>query len=282
MPMIELLWTTLSIAQAPALGVLIAIALWLCLPALGFLRQPNAWWAPVLASVVAGVGFTIGNLTASASEERPAPSTLLYAYEHGARSALWVTDPAADPVTDSVATAWAAAPGGAAFSERRDLTDFALPGEHPVADAPIFPAPPPEVLLLSDGALGIMRRFELGVRSRIGAELLAFQVDSAATTRVLAINGRVLQGADSLAWVEHWGVPDSLVTVEVVSRIGSPIGLHVVEHLLRPEEIVVADVFRRPPQLAPDVSAQSDRAVFRSSVETLLSALPANSDSVTP
>jgi hypothetical protein len=69
-------------------------------------------------------------------------------------------------------------------------------------------------------------------------------------------------------------VPDSLVALDVVTGALAPVGVHVVEHLFRPGEIVVADVFRRPPHLAPDVSAESDRAVFRSSVDALLAAAP--------
>jgi hypothetical protein len=273
-PVIELLWITLSFAQAPLLGALMAVSLGLCLPLLGFLRQPNAWWAPLSALVVAGAAFAIGNLDASPSDERPAPSTLLYAYEHGALSGLWVTDPGADPVSDSVAIAWASVPTGARFTQTRDLTDFALPGERPVADAPTFAAAPPTVVLLSDSIVGGARHRRLGVRSQIGAEMMAFQVDRRGGVRALAVNGRALAGSDSLLWVEHWGVPDSLVTLDVVTGALAPVGVHVVEHLFRPGEIVVADVFRRPPELAPDVAAESDRAVFRSSVDALLAAAP--------
>lgn len=284
-PVVELLWLTLSFAQAPWIAVLVALALTLCLPLLDFLRQPNAWWAPALALLVAGVAFAIGNLGASPSAERPAPSTLLYTLDHGEAAGLWVTDPASDPSLDSVAVAWAAAPTGGRFTETRDLTAFGLPGERPVAIAPMFAASPPEVLVLADSTVGGGRRLELGVRSRIGAEMLAFQVEPGGSTRVRSIGAHPLAGSDSLEWVEHWGIPDSLVTVEIVTAAFAPIGLHVVEHLLRPGEVVVADVFRRPPELAPDVSAQSDRAVFRSSVDRLVAAALARTvvvDSVAP
>ncbi|MGE0160902.1 MAG: M28 family peptidase [Gemmatimonadales bacterium] len=278
-PVTELLWITLTLVQASALALLMATALWLCVPMLGFLRQPNAWWSPVLALAVAGAAFAFANMTAGASAEHPAPSTLLYAYEHGDPSGLWVTAPTP---TDSADVTPAVAPGGAAFDETRVLAAFGLPGERSVADAPSFPAPLPEVVLLSDVTMGVARRVQIGVRSRIGAEMLALQVDPNTATRVLAINGRTLEGSDSLAWIEHWGVPDSLVTVDVLSRPGGTIGLHVVEHLLRPGEIVGPEVFRRPPERAPDVSTQSDRAVFRSSLGALLDTPPAAGDSVTP
>jgi hypothetical protein len=267
---------TLSLAQAPALGVLVALGLWLCLPAMTFLRQPNPWWLPVLALVVGASAFAVGNVNADPSADRPAPSTLLYVYEHGARSGLWVTDPDADPTIDSVAVAWASAPAGTSFSATRDLSDFGLPGERPVIDAPMFPAAPPEVRVLADTTDGTTRSLTVGLRSMIGAEVLSFRARGA--TRLVAIDGQALSSTDDIEWMEHWGVPDSLVTVGVTTRAGAPLSLDVVETLLRPEEVVVADVFRRPPQLAPDVNAGSDRALFRSSVEVLLSS--AASDSV--
>jgi hypothetical protein len=122
-----------------------------------------------------------------------------------------------------------------------------------------------------------MRHLTLGLRSAIGAEVVSFQITPLGGTRVVAVNGHALSSSVDMDWVEHWGVPDSLVTVDVTTRAGAPIGLHVVEQLLRPEEVVVADVFRRPPQLAPDVRAQSDRAVFRSSVESLLTSVEVDS-----
>ena len=47
---------------------------------------------------------------------------------------------------------------------------------------------------------------------------------------------------------------------------GSPIGVHVVEHLLRPDEIVGEGRFDRPGRLAPNVNWMSDRAMIRFSV----------------
>jgi hypothetical protein len=270
LPVIELLWVTLSIAQAPVLGVLMAMTLHLCLPALESLRHPNAWWAPVAGAVAAGALVALGTVTARPSAERPAPSTLVYAYQQGDSAGLWATDAGADPVLDSLALAWAAAPAGARLIESRDLSIFGLQGgEHLVADAPVYPATPPRVVVLRDTADLAARRLSLGVRSLIGAELLRFHLPEALDGRLLAINGREIEGADSLEWIEHWGVPDSLVVLDFLLPPDEPFGLHVVEHLLRPEELVGLDVYRRPPELAPDVSAASDRAVLRYDVGAL-------------
>jgi hypothetical protein len=277
-PVIELLWVTLSLAQAPLLGALMALALYLCLPALEFTRAPNAWWAPAAAVVVAAGALGLGTVAARPSADRPAPSTLIYAYEQGATSALWATREGADGTRDSTALAWAAAPVGAAYAATRDLAAFGVPnGEMLVAPAPVYEAAPPEVVLLRDTADLSVHRIAVGVRSRVGAELLRFQMPDVPGVRLVAVNGHSLVTAEGLEWMEHWGEPDSLVVLDLAFPPEAPFALHVVEHLLRPAELVGPDAFRRPPGLAPDVSTGSDRAVLRYDVAALLAGAPAPS-----
>jgi hypothetical protein len=141
----------------------------------------------------------------------------------------------------------------------------------------------PFVALLADSTDGTTRRVAVGVRSTMGAELMRFQIDSLGGTRVTRVNGRALTGPGGLAWVEHWGQPDSLIMLDLALPADEPLDLHIVEHLLRPQEIRGLDrVFRRPPELAPDVSAGSDRAIFRSSLSALLEALPDSLPAPTP
>ncbi|MEQ1855041.1 MAG: M20/M25/M40 family metallo-hydrolase [Longimicrobiales bacterium] len=269
-PVLELLWATLSLGQAPILAVLAAAVLYLCTPALEFVRQPNAWWAPLTGLAVAGGAFGVGTLTARPTADRPAPSTLVYAYQQGDTAAFWATDRAADPSVDSAALAWAAAPAGASYSATRDLADFGIPGEMLVATAPVYEATPPIVVVLRDTADLSVRRLSLGVRSALGAELLRFQMPDLPGARLLAVNGRALANPDGLEWVEHWGEPDSLVVLDLALPPDAPFSMHVVEHLLRPEELVGPDVFRRPAELAPDVSTGSDRAVLRYDLAQLI------------
>jgi len=278
-PVTELLWTTLSLAQAPVLAVLIAIGLQLCLPALEFTRQPNGWWAPAAGVVAAAVALGLGTLAARPSADRPSPSTLIYAYEQGDTAGAWATDASADPTGDSVAIAWAAAPAGAPYAASRDLTRFGLAnGEMRVADAPVYEAVPPTVLVLRDTADLSVRRLTLGVRSVLGAELLRFDMPEVAGARLLSINDKALPQPEGLEWVEHWGRPDSLVVLDFAYPPETPFELHVVEHLLRPTELIGPNVFQRPPGLAPDLSTGSDRAVLRYDVARLMAAPAAVTD----
>jgi len=267
-PLTELIWLAMSAQFIAPLAVLVALTLHLCLPALDWLRHPNSWWAPVTGLVVAASSFGMAVLSARPSAERPAPSTLVYAYEHGTGSALWATDPSADPVLDADAIEWAANRAGSAFSRERDMSDFGYPaGPAPVTDARLVAAPPPEVLVLSDSIDGSVRNVSLSVRSNLGAELLRFHIDPPGRTRLLSINGVAIEESELLQWAEHWGEPDSAgVVLELRMSATDPIGLYVVEHLLRPWELLGQAPFERPEDLAPDVNAMSDRAAFRYSV----------------
>jgi MFS family permease len=265
-PLIELSWVAMSFEAAGLLAALMATALYLCLPALDDLRDPNAWWAPLTGLVVGGVALAVGILSARPSDERPAPSTLAYAYEHGTGAAMWVTD-AALGTRDEDAHAWAVERAGSEFGGTRELSEFGyLAGEVPVTTAPVVSAAPPSVTVRSDAERGGTRRVTLAVRSEIGAEVLRFEPAEDGDTRLVSLNGRALAAPGTLEWADHWGVPDSAVMLELEMPASTPIDLFIVEHLLRPEELLGAGAFARPPDLAPDVTRLSDRAMFRFSV----------------
>lgn len=267
-PLTELVWLAMSAQLIAPLAVLMALTLHLTLPAIDSLRHPNSWWAPVTALAVAAASFGMAVLSARPSAERPAPSTLVYAYQHGTGSALWATDPAADPVLDAEAIEWAAERAGSSFSRTRDMSDFGYPaGPTPVTDARLVSAPPPEVLVLSDSIEGLVRNVVLSVRSNLGAELLRFHLEPPGQTRLRSINGVAIEEPASLEWAEHVGQPDSAgVVLELRMAATDPIGLYVIEHLMRPRELLGPAPFERPEDLAPDVNAMSDRAVFSYSV----------------
>ena len=266
LPVTELVWVALTFDLGAALTVLMAVTLYLCVPALEALRHPNSWWAPLTGVVVTSGAVGLGVLASRPSAERPSPTTLVYAYEHGTGAAVWATDPTADSL-DAKAIEWAVERAGGSFEGTRDLSGFAYPaGQMPTSSAPIVSAAPPEVILVRDSIDGATRHVTLHVRSQIGAEYMAFTYDGRGSTRLLTINGEALVAPDSLVWADHWGEPDGAVVLELEMPADEPIGLHIIEHLLRPEELLGSDAFRRPPDLAPDITRMSDRAMFRYSV----------------
>ena len=148
------------------------------------------------------------------------------------------------------------------------MSDFGYPaGPMPVTDARLVSAPPPQVTVLTDSIDGPVRRVALSVRSNLGAEWIRFRLDPPGRTRLLSINGMSVEEPNLLEWAEHIGQPDSAgIVLELRMAATDPIGLYIVEHLLRPSELLGPAPFERPDDLAPDVSTMSDRAVFSYSV----------------
>ena len=269
-PVIELAWLALTIDLALVLAALMAVTTQLCLPALASLRHPNDWWAPTVGFVVGAVALGMGLGSSSPSAERPAPSTLVYAYEHGTDSAVWATEPTRSPL-DAEALQWSVERAGGEFESRRDLSGFGyLRGTVPVTSAPVVSVPSPEVVIVSDSLAGLARRVRLRVRSRIGAEMMQFRYDGSGTTRLLSINGKGLAEPKELRWADHWGEPDGSVVLDLEVQLGAPIGLYIIEHMLRPAELLGDDTFARPTHLVPNVVWMSDRAMLRSSVARLV------------
>jgi len=262
---VELIWLALTFRLAGVIGVLIGVMLLLCLPALNGLRHPNRWWAPLTAAALAGASLGVGLLGARANADRPAPSTLVYAYEHGSGDAVWATSPGEE---DRPGLSWAASAAGVSFDETRDLSAFGLPAvEVPAAAAPIFDAQPPEAYVTADTVVNGARLVELRLRSRIGAEAMYLRMIDGVVLQ--SINGVPLAEPGTIRTAEHWGDPDGFAVLELRMPSDAPIGVHVVEHLLRADEIVGEGRFDRPGRLAANVNWMSDRAMFRFSVAEL-------------
>ena len=266
-PVTELLWIAMSFQFAGALAALMAVTAYLCLPAIDGLRHPNSWWAPVTSLFVGGAALGIGILTARATSERPSPSTLVYALDHGAREALWATSPLSDSA-NTAAREWAVARAGSEFGAVRDLSKFGYTrrgdtfGDVPVTDAELVDVPEPEIYSDYSEPVDGKRRALMSVRSRIGAEVLGFQSAEGSGTRLLSINGKAVPDPGSMRWAFHTGEPDPVVLLELEVPEDEMLELNIVEHTLRPQEILSTDVFERPEKLAPDITRMSDRAML--------------------
>lgn len=260
LPVVELLWLAMSLEVAGVLASLATLAVFLVLPLLHSLEAPNRWWAPTALAAGAAGFFGMGILNSGPTAERPAPSTLLYAYEHGAASGLWATAPQA--ATSGDAWAWAVERSNAEPESTESLEAFGLPAiEFATAPARALLAEPPSVRVMTDTVLGDARRVVVHLRSQIGAESIG--IDLSGDTRAVTINGQPVSNVEALRWIAHWGAPDTALVVELTTPPDGTLSFHVVEHLLRPEELLGRDAFRRPPHLAPNINRASDRAMFR-------------------
>ncbi len=285
-PFTEAVWLAMGMELAPVLAVLAGLAFVLVLPLLDALREPNGWWAPVAGSVMAGLFLAAGMSAAAPSADRPAPSTLVYLLDRETGSAWWGTHPARDDTHPGMA--WAVAVAGpfdaAAPESLAQFTTGRL--RYAVAAAEPLDLPPPAVEVVTDvsAASGNLR---VSVTSEIGAEMMLFRLRDAqpapgasrsagaagivraegAGLRLAGLNGKPLAAGDRPDRVVHWGAPEGGVLLDFEVRPGDGVlRFAVIEHHLRPGELVGRTVFARPPELAPNIRLLSDRAMIRTVV----------------
>lgn len=258
LPAAELLWLAASLGAAGAICAFAVAALLLVAPLLDALRAPNAWWLPAACVVTAAAAFGMGRLGAEVSSETPLPSTLLWVRDPEGVGTLWASTPDAPEAV----VAWREERGGGAFDRTVDLSGIGyLRGDAVVREAPTLALPAPELVVLADTTLGLVRRLTLGVRSRIGAEMIHFARPGRDGARIVHVGGVPLARPEELRWIEHWGEPDSLVAVGLEVPPGASLDLVIAEHHLRAPELLGPGTFARPPELVADALRASDRAI---------------------
>ncbi|MCY4574709.1 MAG: DUF1028 domain-containing protein, partial [Gemmatimonadetes bacterium] len=266
-PLTEALWLAMGLASTEALALLLGLGFLMLLPALDAVREPTGWWAPVAGLLAAGAFLAVGMSTATPSPERPAPSTLVYMLDHETNTAWWGTDRNRDASDPGVA--WAAAAAGPFAAPDTDPpAPFAQEGlRYTFSSADPADIPPPNVTVVEDENLpGDVLR--VSVTSAIGAERMSFTIPEDGP-RLAAVNGLLLPaGSESPARLMHWGAPpEGGLILDFIRPPGDPrLSLTVVEHHLRPGELVGPHYFTRPPELAPNIRTLSDRAIIRSQV----------------
>ena len=264
-PLTEGVWAAMGLELAVVLAALMGLAFAMLVPVLDAVREPNGWWAPLAAFLAAGAFLALGMSTATPSAERPAPSTLVYALDHETGSAYWGTDPSrgeSDP-----GTAWAAATVGpfGAVSAPDSLAGYTpRPRRYSVARAEPVALARPTVSVVSDPARADVIRLAVG--SSIGAEMMLFHFDEG-NLRPSVVNESAPPAGSELSQLEHWGTRAGGVLLDFnPGPTDDLLRFTVVEHHLRPGELVGADRFARPPELAPNIRTLSDRAMVRTRV----------------
>lgn len=276
-PLVETFWLSMGLGMAPWLGVLVVFATLFLIPALDSLGEPNGWWLPAVGVVVAGIAIVLGINRAEAGPSNPAPSTLIYTLDRGEAQAFWATQADQEGRLDKEAFDWAQDQTGTVFEVARSLDAFlSRPApDYVVSAADVLPVRAPVVALASDSVTEGGRMVDLAFRSAAGAEMFMVRFPGENPPELVAVNGHPLppvadagNGGDGDMTLEYWGTPDSVATLTMKVGAGSEVvTVDLVEHILRPSEVVGPDVFRRPASLAPDIRRLSDRVMVRTPVQ---------------
>jgi hypothetical protein len=283
-PVTELVWVAMGLSLAAPLGALIALTFLLLVPALEGLGEPNRWWAPLAALAFAGACLGVGILRAGTSPERPSPSTLVYAAEHGSGTALWASAPDAGQE-------WVSGRVGA-LDVTDSLPTFGLRGTWLTGAAPVLDTPAPTITLRADSVVYGQRRLTAELSLPLGAEAVTVGLAEGAAGSIVAVNGVPVPDArpagpsgPPVTSVQHWGRPDGALVLTIDLPPGAPRpALVVVEEHLRPAELLGQEPFARTPGLVPNASRRSDRALLRTRLESegWTPARPMRSDSGPP
>jgi hypothetical protein len=269
-PTVELVWQSFGFGAALIVGPLVALLVLSLLPLLDTFRYASGAAAGVAALLAAAALGAIGQLEARPSAERPAPSTLLWALDQDSARAIWATLP-------DGGEAWAANRTGAALTGERTLAPWMVGGErtYRTGPAPVVAVPPVQVQVTADSAADPSgrRRLTVALRSAVNASILAVRLP-AGDVRLDRVNGVALPVVDTanpqgerVREVVHWGRPEGALTLDLlVGGTETAPSIEVIEQSFRPELLVGAGWFARPPSLAPNVAGRSDRALIRATV----------------
>ena len=232
-------------AAAPALAVLLALALGLMLPSLFFILAEGRGLAPLLALGGAVLLMLVAHLTPLFDREDPRPDTLFFAVDQDAKKSYWVTtDPALDEWTGKRMAGAIRAP---------------LPALLPMAPSapllhrevvPWIDERAAEVTVVSDDRAAPSGALRLRVVPPPGAEFATVLVGAASRARGAVVQGKSVQPMPkgSLAF-EYTAPPSDGFELDLDAR--GAVSLRVVVQTRGVPELPSLALRPRPPELMP-------------------------------
>ena len=283
-PSLELVTSTLTFRGAPWIGAAVALGLLLILPVMEWLLKPKGWLFPSLA-VALGTGLVIAATPAvQGAQDHPEFTSLILLVDGELAGPVVSRDSlpsdSVPPEARRVAGRWLTIPGRGEewaqswVAEREtgptDPGDLLLPPQGGFVVAGTGPEthmPLPSLWVLEDTLTTDGRHLRVAIRSHLGAEMVGVNLvdPGAEITRVAGVGWGPDGGSEPVRSLTHWGRPqDSLLTVEIRTDPRSgPMELQILEHHLRPREVLGEDFFRRDESLIANGPAGSDRIVQR-------------------
>jgi hypothetical protein len=282
-PAVELLAAVWTFEAATLLGAVTGLAFLLLWPLMDRLLMPRAWWTPLAAVAVAGA-LVVPTLPAvRGADDHPVPTTLAYLADQpviAARAAVRGAGAVPQATrTRSMAGKWLTVPGPGEGWARSWVGDPAtgptdagvlLMGVDSLYEiagtAPVSELAPPRVTVIASRVVGARRGVELAVEPGLAGEMTGIHLPDGASGALTGVGSARWEGeASRVRSVMHWGTPSTpalLVSLDVEAS-ASEVTLVILEHHLRPREVLGSYFFQRADSLMANASLGSDRAIQR-------------------
>ena len=282
LPALELLAGTATFRVAPMLGGVFGAASLMVLPVLLRLSRPRAWWLPTTAVTTAVLLLTSTLPALQGARAHPTQTALSYlterstAIEPSGTSMAGLAPPSPGPsrtrghwlTVPGPGEAWARSWVGQAVSGPDDPGDALLEGGpwRIIGTGPDAEVQEP-LVTVSEGPWSLRARdIRVTIRSRLGGEMTGIRLPDGVEGEITSLTGTQWRPGDRpVRALMHWGRPeDDDLTVGIVlyPSTHEPV-LQVIEHHLRPKEILGDYFFQRADSIVPTPSVGSDRVIQR-------------------
>ncbi|HUF76420.1 MAG TPA: M28 family peptidase [Longimicrobiales bacterium] len=282
-PSVELLAAVWTFRSATWIGAVAGLGVLLLWPLMERLIMPRMWWTPLAGVGVAAslVGLTLPGLRDLS--EHPVPTTLVYLTDEPVLPSLAGTAAAASAPDSarvrSMAGKWLTVPGPGEVWARSWAGEAATGQTHPgvlligadtlfevIGTAPVSELAPPRVTVTSVTEDAGGRRVELAVRPGLSGEMTGIHIPEGAPASIVGVGDATWQtGNAPVRSLVHWGAPatpELHIGVELPAA-ASELTLVVLEHSLRPRQVIGSYFFQRADSLVANVATGSDRAIQR-------------------
>lgn len=270
--------SVLTLTAAPLLGAAFAAGMLLLLPAVEWLTQSRRWWAPLAGIGVAAGAFVVSSPMVLGEEDHPVPTSLILLADDTADISLGTETPAdADRPLRWLQGRWLTVPGVGEEWARSWVVGRAGSGTPP--GPLLLPAAAdwvvagtgaeiqlalPAIEVMSDRTGGGRRTLALRIRPGLDAEMVGLRIPDDGDASIVAVNGRSLHGAGlPVRVLRHWGRGDDGDVVIEMSVTDGPMAFDLVEHHLRPADVLGEGFFQREDSVIADASTGSDRIIQR-------------------
>jgi hypothetical protein len=293
-PHLELTAAVLTFREAPLVGGLIALCLLLLLPTSEWLIRPRGWWTPGVALLAGATLVALALPAVQGGADHPVSSSLVYLVDGTtAAEALRIDAEETDSDGDSTSVRrvegkWLLVPGSGEDWGRSWVAEEEVGSKDPgvlllplashyrvAGSGPDAELAPPRLRVLHDSVADGLRRLRLAVRSGLQGEMMGVHLPNGG--RLTSLGGSPLgPEAGPGQSVVHWGMPGpSDLEFDVTVAAGQePLEILILEHHLRPQEVLGEGFFRRGEALIPDPRTGSDRIIQRTRVTLPAAASP--------